>query len=168
VRRSSWGTTTSGPSTSSLGVIRESEGVAAQVLEKLGASLARVRLAVIELLSGLGVSSERVAPIEAPPLDPETGFRSTPFEWETPEARRATRERRLERIEAIAREEVDDMGHTRVGAPHRWLGFVRLQIEEAERDLRRLQTSLDEGRLRVAEQWADTEHAEPSGDTDPP
>ena len=36
-----------------LGVIREGEGVAAQVLQKLGADLSRVRLAVIEELGGL-------------------------------------------------------------------------------------------------------------------
>jgi ATP-dependent Clp protease ATP-binding subunit ClpC len=35
-----------------LGLIREGEGVAAQVLQKLGARLDRVRLAVIQLLSG--------------------------------------------------------------------------------------------------------------------
>ena len=35
-----------------LGLIREGEGVAAQVLVKLGADLARVRQQVIQLLSG--------------------------------------------------------------------------------------------------------------------
>jgi ATP-dependent Clp protease ATP-binding subunit ClpC len=36
-----------------LGLIREGEGVAAQVLVKLGADLSRVRQQVIQLLSGL-------------------------------------------------------------------------------------------------------------------
>ena len=36
-----------------LGLIREGEGVAAQVLQKLGADLDRVRQTVIQLLSGL-------------------------------------------------------------------------------------------------------------------
>ena len=46
------GTTTSAPSTSCSGLIREGEGVAAQVLQKLGAELQKVRQTVIQLLSG--------------------------------------------------------------------------------------------------------------------
>ena len=42
-----------------LGLIREGEGVAAQVLSKLGADLAKVRQHVIQLLSGYGSSGER-------------------------------------------------------------------------------------------------------------
>ncbi len=42
-----------------LGLVREGEGVAAQVLEKLGADLNRVRQVVVGLLSG-GVESERI------------------------------------------------------------------------------------------------------------
>jgi hypothetical protein len=148
-----------------LGMIREGEGVAAQVLEKLGADLGSVRFATIDLLSAMGVGAEPSAPIQSPRPDPETGFRSTPSQWETPEARRMARERRMERIEALAQEEADDLGHRVTGAPHRWLGFVRLQIEEAEQDLRSLQASLDEGRLRVAEQWSDAEPDERSGPT---
>ena len=52
-----------------LGLIREGEGVAAQVLVKLGADLSRVRRQVIELLSGFSGAEQRVditaAPIEA-------------------------------------------------------------------------------------------------------
>jgi hypothetical protein len=45
-----------------LGLIREGEGVAAQVLIKLGANLERVRQAVIQLLAGMGgVEAEQVA-----------------------------------------------------------------------------------------------------------
>jgi ATP-dependent Clp protease ATP-binding subunit ClpC len=64
-----------------LGLIREGEGVAAQVLEKLGADLDRVRNAVIELVTGsAGVEAaatggtaeasalmSEVAPTESPP-----------------------------------------------------------------------------------------------------
>jgi ATP-dependent Clp protease ATP-binding subunit ClpC len=48
-----------------LGLIREGEGVAAQVLQKLGADLGRVRQQVIQLLSGFGPSQEK-ASTEAP------------------------------------------------------------------------------------------------------
>jgi ATP-dependent Clp protease ATP-binding subunit ClpC len=42
-----------------LGLIREGEGVAAQVLQKLGADLARVREAVVELIPGSSESAGR-------------------------------------------------------------------------------------------------------------
>ena len=42
-----------------LGLIREGEGVAAQVLSKLGADLAKVRQHVIQLLSGYGSGGDR-------------------------------------------------------------------------------------------------------------
>src|ERR671911_147289 len=42
-----------------LGLVREGEGVAAQVLQKLGADLNRVRQQVIQLLSGPGGSEEQ-------------------------------------------------------------------------------------------------------------
>jgi ATP-dependent Clp protease ATP-binding subunit ClpC len=45
-----------------LGLIREGEGVAAQVLVKLGADLSRVRQQVIQLLSGYSGSAEGQAP----------------------------------------------------------------------------------------------------------
>src|SRR6185369_14723991 len=45
-----------------LGLIREGEGVAAQVLVKLGADLSRVRQQVIQLLSGYAGSKESGAP----------------------------------------------------------------------------------------------------------
>jgi ATP-dependent Clp protease ATP-binding subunit ClpC len=43
-----------------LGLIREGEGVAAEVLQKLGADLNRVRQTVIQLLSGYPVASEEI------------------------------------------------------------------------------------------------------------
>src|SRR5438128_1084245 len=50
-----------------LGLIREGEGVAAQVLQKLGADLGRVRQQVIQLLSGYGSSQEQRAGEQATP-----------------------------------------------------------------------------------------------------
>src|ERR671931_758824 len=49
-----------------LGLIREGEGVAAQVLQKLGADLSRVRQQVIQLLSGYGPSQEKPSGEPAP------------------------------------------------------------------------------------------------------
>ncbi|MGH2657907.1 MAG: ATP-dependent Clp protease ATP-binding subunit, partial [Actinomycetota bacterium] len=49
-----------------LGLIREGEGVAAQVLQKLGADLNRVRQQVIQLLSGY-TGGKETAPGESPP-----------------------------------------------------------------------------------------------------
>ena len=54
-----------------LGLIREGEGVAAQVLVKLGADLSRVRQQVIELLSGFRGAREKVDVI-TPPIEPDT------------------------------------------------------------------------------------------------
>ena len=50
-----------------LGLIREGEGVAAQVLVKLGADLSRVRQQVIQLLSGYSGGKESGAPAGAAP-----------------------------------------------------------------------------------------------------
>jgi ATP-dependent Clp protease ATP-binding subunit ClpC len=53
-----------------LGLIREGEGVAAQVLVKLGADLSRVRRQIVQLLSGFSGGEERVD-VTAPPIEPE-------------------------------------------------------------------------------------------------
>jgi ATP-dependent Clp protease ATP-binding subunit ClpC len=70
-----------------LGLVREGEGVAAQVLEKLGADLNRIRQVVVALLSS-GVESERI--------ESET-LRSaaTPKDQVRLAAQRASRARRL-------------------------------------------------------------------------
>lgn len=53
-----------------LGLIREGEGVAAQVLVKLGADLNRVRQQVIQLLSGYQARSRRRPARVAGPASP--------------------------------------------------------------------------------------------------
>ena len=58
-----------------LGLIREGEGVAAQVLQKLGADLNRVRQTVIQLLSGYTGKGEQVGSFEA-----GHPYESVPFE----------------------------------------------------------------------------------------
>ncbi len=55
-----------------LGLIREGEGVAAQVLQKLGADLDRVRQTVIQLLSGSAGGEGETTPAETEELS-ETG-----------------------------------------------------------------------------------------------
>jgi hypothetical protein len=52
-----------------LGLIREGEGVAAQVLEKLGADLARVRREVVHILSGQGGAPESVGEMAIAPAE---------------------------------------------------------------------------------------------------
>jgi ATP-dependent Clp protease ATP-binding subunit ClpC len=58
-----------------LGLIREGEGVAAQVLQKLGAELQKVRQTVIQLLSGPRGSEEQSA---RGPLGSGSSRRSSP------------------------------------------------------------------------------------------
>jgi ATP-dependent Clp protease ATP-binding subunit ClpA len=59
-----------------LGLIREGEGVAAQVLQELGADLSRVRQQVVQLLSGATAFGEVTAEVvggESQPVQPRTG-----------------------------------------------------------------------------------------------
>jgi ATP-dependent Clp protease ATP-binding subunit ClpA len=123
-----------------LGIIREKQGVAAQVLRNVGASLDSVRQQVIGLLSGH----------TGPPAEQVPGPRSTPF-GEPPEVRTAERRRRLARIEELAREEAEALAHAEVLPAHRWLGYVRLEMETATSDLEQLRSLLEDGRRRVAE-----------------
>ncbi len=59
-----------------LGLIREGDGVAAQVLIKLGADLARVRQQVLQLLSGYGQGGKEQATAGAPPQSEQQGSSS--------------------------------------------------------------------------------------------
>jgi ATP-dependent Clp protease ATP-binding subunit ClpA len=135
-----------------LGLVREGEGVAAQVLVTFGAEMNRVRQQVAKLLSGYAGGDPKEAG-EAPAdpgmrLSPE-GFRSTPF-GESPEHSAARRRARLARIEELAREEAQRLGHPEVDPVHRWLGFLRLEEEGATQDLRDLREALEAGRRRAA------------------
>jgi ATP-dependent Clp protease ATP-binding subunit ClpC len=121
-----------------LGIIREKEGVAAQVLRNFGASLDSVRQQVIGLLTGQTGPPAEQLPATRSPLD------------EPPEARE--RRTRLARIEELAREEAEALAHSEVQPAHRWLGYVRLEMETATSDLEQLQSLLEDGRRRVAEQ----------------
>ena len=58
-----------------LGLIREGEGVAAQVLAKLGVGLREVREQVVQLLTGVRGTEEEPVDVTVPPIDPEAGPR---------------------------------------------------------------------------------------------
>jgi ATP-dependent Clp protease ATP-binding subunit ClpA len=143
-----------------LGLVREGEGVAAQVLQNLGAELDRLRRQVIETLGGMGIDvpAEHEA-LDPPRVGPE-GFRSTSSRGKTPEVSAAERRARFARIEELAKEEADRMGSSEVQEGHRWLGYVRLEIAGAKEDLEHLEAALEDGRRRLQEQL---ESGEPEG-----
>jgi ATP-dependent Clp protease ATP-binding subunit ClpA len=110
-----------------LGLIREGEGVAAQVLLQLGAEFARVRQVVIQLLQSYAGTPEGKA-------------------GEFPEfkvAESVEHAERLHRVEEQAQKEAEALGERRVRADHRWVASLRLDIEEVTEALRKLQSALD-------------------------
>jgi ATP-dependent Clp protease ATP-binding subunit ClpA len=110
-----------------LGLVREGEGVAAQVLQKLGADLNRVRNEVIRLLQGYTGTPEG----------------RTPAFSEFNVAESVERAERLQRIEEQARKEAEALGERTVRADHRWVASLRLDIEEVTTALQHLQSALD-------------------------
>ena len=126
-----------------LGLIREGEGVAAQVLQKLGADLNRVRQQVIQLLSGSGAlrTPEGHEVVSADP------------------ARIREIRREMQRLLDLALEEgIRAEGPDAVlGAEHLFLGRMRMLLEEAEarlsdhaREVRRMTEELERARAEVA------------------
>ncbi len=120
-----------------LGLIRENEGVAAQVLHKMGVSLERVRLEIEDEVepSEEGVSSE-------PKL--------------TPRAKRA-----LE----LAADEARRMHHNSIGTEHLLLALLREKDGVAANVLRKLGLNLEETRRQVLEYLGP--EAPPSGPSNP-
>jgi ATP-dependent Clp protease ATP-binding subunit ClpC len=87
-----------------LGLIREGEGVAAQVLQKLGAELQKVRNSVIQLLSGSGGSEEQ-GPGPSSPSGRESGSSgSTVLDQFGRNLTHLARERKLDPVIGRARE----------------------------------------------------------------
>jgi ATP-dependent Clp protease ATP-binding subunit ClpA len=74
-----------------LGLVREGEGVAAQVLVKLGADLARVRQQVIQVLSGSGAAIS----------SPEAGAGTRPVPAELREAEEQLAQVRRQKVAAV-------------------------------------------------------------------
>src|SRR5207244_1168174 len=92
-----------GPEHILLGLIHEGEGWAAQVLQKLGASLAVVREVVVDLLGGQ----------PAPDISETSGETLAD----------------ASRVEELAQEEAAALGDEEVRPEHRRLAWLRVQIE---------------------------------------
>jgi ATP-dependent Clp protease ATP-binding subunit ClpC len=155
-----------------LGLVREGEGVGAQVLQKRGAGLEVVRQQVVQLLgsglgeeqAGMGSSGEaltervrrrfrgRQRQVEFGPSIEETAGRV------------AERKERMASIEALAEEEARALGHDSVGPAHRWLAYVGLELEEATKDVEYLARQLEQERRLIAEQGRRSKGKKKEGD----
>ncbi len=87
-----------------LGLIREGEGVAAQVLQKMGAELQKVRQTVIQLLSGPQGSEEQAPQAAAAPGREAGAQGSTVLDQFGRNLTQAARERKLDPVIGRARE----------------------------------------------------------------
>jgi ATP-dependent Clp protease ATP-binding subunit ClpC len=87
-----------------LGLIREGEGVAAQVLQKLGAELQKVRQTVIQLLSGPQAAEEQTPSASGPASREATPSGSTVLDQFGRNLSQAARERKLDPVIGRARE----------------------------------------------------------------
>jgi ATP-dependent Clp protease ATP-binding subunit ClpC len=87
-----------------LGLIREGEGVAAQVLQKLGAELQKVRQTVIQLLSGPQAAEEQTPSSAGPASRESTPSGSTVLDQFGRNLSQAARERKLDPVIGRARE----------------------------------------------------------------
>jgi ATP-dependent Clp protease ATP-binding subunit ClpA len=131
-----------------LGLIREGDGVAVQVLVKLGADLNRVRRQVIRLLpwpaegNRTSAVSTEVPAAEATPLPASGG-----------ESRSATGKSAYHEQRAIvlALEEARMLNHTYVGTEHLLLGLIHEGDGVAAKALESLGISLEAVRQRVLE-----------------
>jgi ATP-dependent Clp protease ATP-binding subunit ClpA len=125
-----------------LGLIREGEGVAAQVLQKLGADLNRVRQEVIQLLQGDAVRGEAQP---GPPIEPEDF---------------TARVARAEEIEAVAREVAAEFGHASVEPGHHWVAALRLNLRQMEEAIETYRAKLRWAEERLAERIEPPEGSE--------
>ena len=116
-----------------LGLIREGEGVAAQVLQKLGADLNRVRQKVIELLQGFPGAGEDQP---EPPIQPEE---------------LTARVARAEEIEAVARDVAAEFGHESAEPAHHWVAALRLNLRQMEEAIVAYRAKLAWAERRLAE-----------------
>jgi ATP-dependent Clp protease ATP-binding subunit ClpA len=122
-----------------LGLIREGEGVAAQVLQKLGADLNRVRQQVIQTLESYGGPE--------PPTKPEDF---------------TARVRRAEEIERVAREVAAEFGHQAVEPGHHWVAALRLNLQQMEGAVEAYREKLRWAEERLTKGQKDREHGEKS------
>ena len=118
-----------------LALVRDSDGVAVDVLLAFGAAAEKVRSEVIGVLSGVGYRP----PGEAGPAAEFSGM----FERFTVRARKVMELAELESIE---------LGHDRVGGEHILLGLLREREGLAGRALEALGVTLERARAAVLEQ----------------
>jgi ATP-dependent Clp protease ATP-binding subunit ClpC len=123
-----------------LGLIREGEGVAALVLQKLGADLNRVREAVIGQLSQGGDPSAHRVRFEG------AERRSAQIAEDV-----ARRDERLKRIGELAAEEAAALGAKAADPEHLWLGSLRYDIDQVEKQLLDLYSQLEADRAKARE-----------------
>jgi ATP-dependent Clp protease ATP-binding subunit ClpA len=127
-----------------LGLIREGEGVGAQVLQKVGADLNRVRQQVIGLLAGYaGPGEGESAP--APPVEPEDF---------------TARVARAEEIEAVAAEVAAEFGHESAEPGHHWVAALRLNLRQMEEAIEAYRAKLRWAEQRLKERSNETERPE--------
>ncbi len=126
-----------------LGLIREGEGVGAQVLTKLGATLERVRAQVIGLLEGGTVAPEEIRQ-----------QREVPF---SQEGRTAV---------ALAREFTRKTGQTEIQPTHLLMGLIALSVSDptARKMLEELGIDLKEVQRRIDILSSEPEEDEGSGE----
>jgi len=111
-----------------LGLVRENQGLAAQIFSRAGLGAEEVR-AEVEKLIGL---REKIAKnVEIPFAD------------------------RSKRLLLSAAEEADRLSHKSIGAPHLLLGLLRLDDEPVVAYLRDHGVTLDSAREQVAKGWGD-------------
>src|SRR6266542_5524433 len=116
-----------------LGLVREGEGVGAQVLVKLGAKLDRLRREVVQLLQG-GAGRGEVPP---PPLVEPEDF--------------TARVARAEEIEAVARDVAAEFGHESVEPGHHWVAALRLNLRQMEEAIEAYRAKLRWAEERLTE-----------------
>ncbi len=124
-----------------LGLAREQEGVAAQVLDKMGASLIKVRAEVEK------------HPPAFPPEPPSAEPKLTP---------------RAKRVLELAADEARRMKHNYIGTEHLLLALLREKDGVAARVLRSLGLTLETGRTKVAEYLCSQEQSPEAPRAQPP
>jgi hypothetical protein len=107
--------------------------VAAQVLQKLGADLNRVRKQVIDLLEGYPGKGE---------VQPEVPVEPEDF---------AARVARAEEIEAVAQEVAAEFGHESVEPEHHWVAALRLNLRQMEEAINAYRAKLRWAEQRLSE-----------------
>jgi ATP-dependent Clp protease ATP-binding subunit ClpA len=128
-----------------LGLVREGEGVAADVLQCLGVNLEALRQTTIQVLSPSGTPPP--AGVQTTPLGGQPHY---PPPFPAPDQQlRARFTERARRTLSLAQEEAQRLNHTYIGTEHLLLGLVRVEDGVAAKVLANLGVELTEVRSRV-------------------